>query len=1218
MEAGTLAAGTASILCEGNLTVMAYGTLTAETATIDINGTLDASAGAVTFNGAANLLISGSFTGIGTFAAATSTITYDGGDQTIPALFYYTLLFAGSASGATKTFGDGITKVMTEIVIDDNITLTGSTTEGESSTVQVSSPYEWDGTSGNSSATESRVFNVDASGKTITIANMTVKGGDISALSSTSSYGGSIYLGDGTLTIDACIINGSKAAYGGGICLGGSGTLSISGSTMSDCTASGNGGCVFNSGTTTISGSIIGNSTAAASGGGFYNGSGTATITESTISGNSAGAYGGGFYNSANGTATITGCTINGNTGANGGGIGNAKTMALVNSTIYGNAGSTSGGGIYNSSSLNILDCTVAGNSGSSGAGIYSTGTMYSTNNIVAYNYLSDNSAYTDINNSGTVYGNYNISSYTGFSGTGNIEYIYTNGRGNALFASYTEILANTIYIPVLADNGGSTNTVAITSGSVALGSGAKTGSYDDSGTKYAFSVDGNTWYTVEDGTNVTTSVTQITTDQRGETITGPPAIGSYFEIFTPTTQASNVSFTNISMETTSISWTRGNGDNCAVFMAAASSGTASPVDANTYIASTTFSSGTQIGSTGWYCVYNGTGTSTDLRGLSAATTYRVHVCEYNKGAGSELYLTDAGSDNPDNVTTTWQPSDNNALDFDGTDDYVSISSLDMGDRSALTVETWVNPHTFNESGDNNISNLIRGGNENVILRIGDSGIANNQPQFVITIGSDQYKLDANTSLNANKWYHIAGVYDGSTIKLYINGKLDNSISRTGTIASSSEANILGGETGGHYLDGQMDEVRIWNVARTATEIRENMTRSVNGNASGLIASYRFNETSGTTLHDATANGSKGTLTNMDGSTDWVDSEAFNTWLGTTGSDWDIASNWSDGVPTSGDNVGIYKWGTNSETSISGTPTVENLVISSTSSPTLGSGITVNGNLILEKNMDLNGKTITLGSSGTLIEDAGIFSGTSGLITTTRDLNNISAENVGGLGAVITTSANMGSTTVSRGHSQAGGSLSGSILRQYNISPSSNTGLDATLVFNYLDNELNSLEESKLQLFKSSDSGTTWANQHGTVNTGTNIITLNNIDGFSLWTASINILPTASDFTSSSGPYQNAVYIFPHQILLIPTATATRSTMFGLLQSRVMGTYMSMPMMMTLTTAEKNYQITARSQKLIWMPAIFNTIQRPIPVRHHLHSMCTMVLITVLQPTQPH
>jgi len=106
------------------------------------------------------------------------------------------------------------------------------------------------------------------------------------------------------------------------------------------------------------------------------------------------------------------------------------------------------------------------------------------------------------------------------------------------------------------------------------------------------------------------------------------------------------------------------------------------------------------------------------------------------------------------------------------------------------------------------------------------------------------------------------------------------------------------------------------------------------------------------------------------------------------------------------------------------------------------------------------------------------------------------------LGAEITTSANMGSTTIIRGHAvQTGGGNSG-IKRFYDITPNNNSGLDATLVFNYLESELDGQTESTLQLWRSTDEGSTWSSEGGSVNTTNNTITLSGIDGFSRWTAS--------------------------------------------------------------------------------------------------------------------
>ena len=173
-------------------------------------------------------------------------------------------------------------------------------------------------------------------------------------------------------------------------------------------------------------------------------------------------------------------------------------------------------------------------------------------------------------------------------------------------------------------------------------------------------------------------------------------------------------------------------------------------------------------------------------------------------------------------------------------------------------------------------------------------------------------------------------------------------------------------------------------------------------------------------------------------------------------------------------------------------------------------GFSLSGNMninesvkMLNGDLDLNGNTITLGSNASLTETAGnTVKGLIGNIVTTRDLNAPSGVNVGGLGSVITSSANLGSTTVERYHyTPSGGGGAQGISRVYNIVPTNNTNLNATLTLSYDESELNGIDEIKLGLYKSAGgSDNTWAELGGSVNTSQNSVELSGINDFAYFT----------------------------------------------------------------------------------------------------------------------
>lgn len=212
----------------------------------------------------------------------------------------------------------------------------------------------------------------------------------------------------------------------------------------------------------------------------------------------------------------------------------------------------------------------------------------------------------------------------------------------------------------------------------------------------------------------------------------------------------------------------------------------------------------------------------------------------------------------------------------------------------------------------------------------------------------------------------------------------------------------------------------------------------------------------------------------------------------------------------------------------SGSQTLFDLIVNRTASGsvTLGSNVTVFDTLkVIAGTVDLNGNTITLGNTAYLSETAGnVITGTSGTITTTRTLNAgalTSGVNIAGLGAKITTSAALGSTVITRGVAAQTVLSASGIKRYYDITPTNNSSLNATLEFNYdAATDLNSIAKVNLKLFKSTDSGSNWSYMSAATNdTGNAKVTLSGISSFSRWT----LANGPSSITSiASGNWSNA------------------------------------------------------------------------------------------------
>jgi hypothetical protein len=190
-----------------------------------------------------------------------------------------------------------------------------------------------------------------------------------------------------------------------------------------------------------------------------------------------------------------------------------------------------------------------------------------------------------------------------------------------------------------------------------------------------------------------------------------------------PTTAATSVSFSSVGAAQFTVNWTNGNGASRLVLVKSGGAVDDVPVDNTSYTASTTFGSGTQIG-TGNYVVYASTGNSVTVSGLSASTTYHISVFEFNgTGATANFLTTTPGTGNQSTSAAVSSASDiatsnnetNNidyaakqVADITATSDGVRVWSFTIrdggGSADADAFGTELNSITIGKGGSNTVT----------------------------------------------------------------------------------------------------------------------------------------------------------------------------------------------------------------------------------------------------------------------------------------------------------------------------------------------------------------------------------------------------------------------------------------------------------------------------------------------------------------------------------
>jgi len=214
------------------------------------------------------------------------------------------------------------------------------------------------------------------------------------------------------------------------------------------------------------------------------------------------------------------------------------------------------------------------------------------------------------------------------------------------------------------------------------------------------------------------------------------------------------------------------------------------------------------------------------------------------------------------------------ALLFKGSAGKVSISNApELALKKAFTLEAWVYPMGFKSNYWEGTILSTETNTSGYALDLGGRG------QGRLVIFSDGWKeaVLPEGTIFLNKWQHIAGVYDGETLKFYVDGIL-KATTDAGELSPSTAPLTIGESSvwSGREFTGGIDEVRIWNKALSVTEIQKFKDSSRVGKESGLVAYYKFDEgIDASILKDWTTNNHQGFYMNLDTHTSWMSGIGF-------------------------------------------------------------------------------------------------------------------------------------------------------------------------------------------------------------------------------------------------------------------------------------------------------------------------------------------------------
>lgn len=209
------------------------------------------------------------------------------------------------------------------------------------------------------------------------------------------------------------------------------------------------------------------------------------------------------------------------------------------------------------------------------------------------------------------------------------------------------------------------------------------------------------------------------------------------------------------------------------------------------------------------------------------------------------------------NITIT--PSSGQALDFDGTDDAITVPTNTGFNAQNFTIEAWVRFDVNNRNQaimDNSRRWMYYQYNPNAI-------------KFGFAENGNPREVGFSFTPTTGSWYHLACTFNNTSkeVYFYINGQLQD----VQNINYTPEQSNFGMKIGNHYtftgyeLDGRIEEARYWNIARTETQIGSGYNTELSGNESGLVFYYKFDGEASCDVQDCSPNQLHGTRTGATG-----------------------------------------------------------------------------------------------------------------------------------------------------------------------------------------------------------------------------------------------------------------------------------------------------------------------------------------------------------------